>query len=222
MKNIIIITMILFSFFSFTHSMDNDDPLIIKTSIHALEHRVGENENINFLDAQIDMGYDLKKIVFKAHLEQGEEEFETAETRLLYSIATDPYWNFQIGIRKDWQENGKDYVSIGVDGLYPYYIDTEAVLFVATDGLIQARLALEHEMMVTQKVIILAGVEADVLSTDDDGSFVQSEAFIKLMYGITKAFIPYIGIHSENQYFSKADAEAEDEFFYTVGIHAWF
>ena len=222
MKNTIIAIIATVVLASFTYSMEDDDPLVIKTSIHALEHRVGENENIDFLDAEIDMGYDLKKITFKTHLEKAEDEFETAETRLMYRFAIDPYWNFQLGIRKDFQEKGKDYFSVGIDGLYPYYIDTEAVFFVATDGLMQARLALEHEIMITQKVMLMAGVEADVFSNDDDG-FVQSEAFIKLMYGITKAFIPYIGIHFEDKYFTKdEESEEVDTVFYTIGLHAWF
>jgi copper resistance protein B len=203
--------------------MDNDDPLIIKTSIHSLEHRIGD-EKVDFLDMQIDMGYDLKKLVFKTHIEKGEEELEKAETRLSYSFATSPYWNFQLGIRKDFEENGKDYLSIGIDGLYPYYINTEAVLFIATDGLVEARLALEHEIMVTQKVMFMLGVEADVFSQDiNDAGFAKSEAFIKLMYGITKKIIPYIGIHTENKYFTKDEVSDENSnVFYTIGLHAWF
>lgn len=219
MKNILIILMTLSAF---TYSMTSDDPLIVKTSIHSLEYRMGE-ENINFLEAEVAMGYDLRKLIFKTELEQVEEKFTKAQTRLLYSIATDPYWNFQIGIRKDFEENGKEYASIGIDGLYPYYINTEAVLFVATDGLVEAKLTLEHEMMITQKAALMVGTAISAFSKNEENSgFASSESFVKLMYGITKKFIPYVGIVFEDSYFRDKSDEPAGELFYTVGLHAWF
>ncbi len=224
----IIISIMLFSIFAY--SMDNDDPLIIKTSIHALEHRVSDNEKMNFLDGELSLGYDLSKVIFKTHIEQNEKELETGELRAVYSFATHPYWDVQMGIRKDFQENGKEYLSLGIDGLYPYLIDTEAVLFMNKDGLFQARLALEHEIMITQKLMLMLGSEIDVFSKNDENAEIgrglsSSEVSLKLMYAINKQIIPYIGIHSENKYFTTremSEGEEKDIFFYTIGIHSWF
>jgi len=231
MKKIIISLALFISLsVSLLYAMGNDDPLIIKTNIHALEHRISDNEKVNFLDAEVAIGFDLNKVYIKTHLEKTKEKFEKAEVRVLYSFATDPYWNFQMGARKDFEENGKEYLSLGIDGLYPYNINTEAVLFISIDGLIHGRLALAHEMMITQKLALMIGSEINLYSKDSNDIGVgaglgSSETFIKLMYLINKKFIPYIGIHSENKYFNSRDMSEDDEkdiFFYTIGIHTWF
>ena len=222
----IIINVILVS--TLIYSMGNDDPFIAKTNIHALEHRISDNEKMHFLDGELALGYDLKKVFVSTHLEKNEEGFEKAEVRAFYSFATAPYWNGQLGIRKDFQENGKEYISLGIDGLYTYFIDTEAVLFISTNGLIEARLALEHEVMVTQKLMLMIGSEISVFSKGDENIEVgrglsSSEFFLKIMYAVNKHIVPYVGIHSENKYFNTRDmSEEKDIFFYTIGIHSWF
>lgn len=224
----IIITILLFTMIAY--SMDNDDPLIMKTSIHALEYRVSDNEKVTFLDGEIALGYDLSKVYLRAHIEQNGEELETGVVRGIYSFATHPYWDAELGIRKDFEENGKEYLSLGLKGLYPYYIGTEAVLFVAENGLVQAQLALEHEIMITQRLMLMLGSEISVFSQDDEDIEVgsglsSSELSFKVMYAITKKIIPYIGIHSENKYFNNremSEDEEKDILSYTIGIHAWF
>ena len=224
----IIINIILFSIFAY--SGGSDDPLIMKTSIHALEYRVSNNEEVTFLDGEIALGYDLSKVYLRAHIEQNGEELETGVVRGIYSFATHPYWDAELGIRKDFEENGKEYLSLGLKGLYPYMIGTEAVLFVTKDGLVQAQLALEHEIMITQRLMLMLGSEISVFSQDDEDIEVgsglsSSELSFKVMYAITKKIIPYIGIHSENKYFKTKDMSEDGEqdiLSYTIGIHAWF
>jgi len=64
------------------------------------------------LSGQFWAGYDLEKLWIKTEFESVGGETEESELQALYSKAIAPYWDFQVGLRKDFEEDsssGRDW-----------------------------------------------------------------------------------------------------------------
>src|SRR5690606_6317221 len=80
---------------------ENDDPLLSKVMIDQLEWRNADDEDPYALDAQAWIGKDLHKLWLKLDVEHREGATEEAEIQALYSRAITPFWDLQIGWRRD-------------------------------------------------------------------------------------------------------------------------
>ena len=78
-----------------------DNPVVTKVMFNQLEWRDIDNENSTVIDAQAWVGKDLDKFWLKADVEKQNGETEDAELQALYSRAIAPYWDLQLGVRKD-------------------------------------------------------------------------------------------------------------------------
>jgi len=159
---------------------------------------------------------------------------ETAETRLAWSQAFAPYWDWQLGGRRDWQPDApnRDWASIGVKGLAPYRFEVDANLFVGEDGLTNLRLEAEYELMLTQKLALVPGLEANIYGKEDDelgigDGLTDIDAGLRLRYEIRREIAPYIGVNWEKQYGNTADQTRAaggkiEEGSVVAGIRFWF
>ncbi len=66
----------------------------------------------------------------------------------------DPWFDLQAGVRFDAAPKDRVRLALGVQGLAPYWIETEATAFVSNKGDVTARLDLEHDMRITRKLIL--------------------------------------------------------------------
>ena len=68
------------------------------------------------------------------------------------NIAT--FWDFQAGFRHDIHPKSKNYFLIGLEGLAPYFFETEAHVFISEDGNLTTTIHQENEFLITQRIII--------------------------------------------------------------------
>lgn len=215
------------------HAAGADDPLLAKVMIDQLEVRDGDGTDPLVLEADAWIGYDLQKLWLKVDVEKVGGVIEESEFQALYSHAVDPYWDFQIG----WKHNNKpkpssDWLAVGVKGLAPYFIETDASLFFGDNSQIQARVSLEHELMFTQRLVLIPELGMNFYSKDDAekeiGSGLSDASFgLRLAYEIKREFAPYIGINWTSKYGTTADyaresGEKVSDTQFVVGIKAWF
>ncbi|MEW7988498.1 MAG: copper resistance protein B [Candidatus Thiodiazotropha sp.] len=210
-----------------------DDPLIYKVMIDQLETRITDGPNPLVLEAEAWAGYDLHKFWFKTDVERVDGETEEAEVQLLYSRAIAPFWDFQVGWRRDIRPKpDRDYLALAFKGLAPYLFEVDAGLFIGESGRVNARLDAEYEYMLTQKWILAPEISLDLYSKDDDelgiGSGLSDMSLgLRLRYEIRREFAPYIGVNWSKKFGKTADF-AEDEGEDTsdtqivAGIRAWF
>lgn len=210
-----------------------DDPLLTKVTIDQLEYRSGKDESPWVLEADAWVGKDLHKLWFKTEVERVDGETHEAELQVLYSRAFDPYWNFHLGARRDFEPKpNRNWGVLGVNGTAPYYIETDLSLFVGEDGRAAVRLELEKEVMITQRWVLIPELELNAYSKADEelgvgAGLVNAEIGLRLAYEIRREFAPYIGVTWSSQFGETADM-ADDEGEDTsathlvVGIHAWF
>ena len=210
-----------------------DDPFLTMITIDQLEKRDANSSKPFAWEVQGWAGYDLDKFVFKTEGERADGETEKAELQLLYSKAIDPYWDIQFGIRHDfYPKPTQDWAVIALQGVAPYYFETDASLFIGEDGQTALRLESEYEMMLTQQWVLSPEIELNIHGKNDEEREIGSglsniEAGLRLRYEVKREFAPYIGIHWEKKFGQTADyarEEGEDtsDAQFVIGIRAWF
>lgn len=178
-----------------------DDPLVYQVMIDKLEIRGTDGSNPLVLEADAWVGYDLNKFWFKTEVERVNGETEEAEVQFLYSRAIAPFWDLQVGWRRDIKPDPKrDFLALGFKGLAPYLFEVDAGIFFGESGQIGARLDAEYEYMFTQKLILSPEVEMNLYSKDDEAvgigsGFSDMELGLRLRYEIRREFAPYIGVN---------------------------
>ncbi len=210
-----------------------DDPLVYQVMIDKLEIRGTDGSNPLVLEADAWVGYDLNKFWFKTEVERVNGETEEAEVQFLYSRAIAPFWDLQVGWRRDIKPDPKrDFLALGFKGLAPYLFEVDAGIFFGESGQIGARLDAEYEYMFTQKLILSPEVEMNLYSKDDEAvgigsGFSDMELGLRLRYEIRREFAPYIGVNWMGKFgqtadFARDEGEDTSDVQIVAGIRAWF
>ena len=109
--------------------------------------------NAGFLDAQAWYGEDFNKLWLKVEGESADGKLEDLRTEVLWDHAISSYWGTQLGVRQDFGEGPeRTWAAFGVQGLAPYWFDTEATLYVGQQGRTAARVQFEYEELLTQRL----------------------------------------------------------------------
>jgi copper resistance protein B len=200
-----------------------------------LETDVGANRDGVLYTWDFDgwIGTDENKLWLKT---EGEKEdgktTETAEYWAMYSRNVATFWDAQVGIRFDEQPNSSTYFVAGVEGLAPYFFETEAHLFVSEDGDVTARIRQENDFLLTQRLITQPYVEVSFSAQDvpeqEIGTGLTSGEFgIQTRYEITRKFAPYIDLRYERKFgetsaIARKDAENRDDVIASIGLRLMF
>jgi copper resistance protein B len=234
LKKLILPTMMMSSFFSgLTHAAAEDDPVLWKVMIDQLEYRDASGDNPVVWESQAWLGQDRNKLWFKTEGERVNGFTENAEAQLLYSKAVSPYWDFQAGVRQDFEPSPeRSWAAIGFQGLAPYFFEIDTALFIGGSGRTALRLEAEYELMLTQRLILSPEIEINLHGKNDEATGTGSglsnmELGLRLRYEIRRGSGPYIGINRENKYGNTADYardEGEDtgDTQFVVGFRATF
>ncbi|MCW9012771.1 MAG: copper resistance protein B [Gammaproteobacteria bacterium] len=232
MKKYLIMTAILFLVPGKSMAGMEDDPLLTMVTIEKFEV-LDDESNPVVLEAYAWIGKDLNKLWIKTEVEKVSGETEEAELQLLYSRALYPFWDFQIGWRRDFEpEPERNWLAIGLQGLAPYMFEVDAAFFIGESGRLAARLDAEYEYMFTQKWVLSPEIEMNIYSKGDapvgiGSGLADMSAGLRLRYEIRREFAPYIGINWHKQFGDTADiTEASggdsSETSLVMGIRAWF
>jgi copper resistance protein B len=208
------------------------DPWLNYVKIDQFEWRDADQGSIMAWDATAWSGKSIDKLWLNAEGERFRGHTEHAELQLLYSRAVSSYWDMQAGVRSDIDPRpDRHWATFGVRGLAPYYFDIDAQLFVADHGDTAARVNVEYEMMLTQKLALVPEFEINAYGKDDIergiGSGLSSlETGLRLRYEIVREFAPYVGLTYERKLGDTADMardadEERSETMLVVGVSAW-
>ncbi len=215
------------------HGGMNDDPFLTMLTVDQFEIRVGGDDTPLVWDAEGWLGKDLNKLWIKTDGEYADGRVEETEIQALYSRAIAPFWDLQAGWRRDIRPTpDRDWFAFGIKGLAPYYFDVDAALFVGENGRTAARLQLEYEFMLTQRLILVPELEVNFYGKDDravgiGSGLADTELGLRLRYEIRREFAPYIGINWTNLYgrtadYAREEGEDTDDFRFVTGIRFWF
>ena len=211
----------------------NDDPLLTMVLIDQLEVRDADESTPWVLNGQAWVGKDLKKLWFKAEVEDAGSDIEEAELQALYSQAIAPFWDFQFGLRQDFQPNAnRTWGVIGLQGLAPYFFEIDTALFIGESGHTALRLNVEYELLFTQRLILTPEIGVNFYGESDVEFGIGSglsdvEAGLRLRYEIRREFAPYIGVNWNKSFgntadFARNEGKKTDDLQWVIGVRAWF
>jgi copper resistance protein B len=158
---------------------------------------------------------------------------EAGEVQALYSRAIDPYFNVQAGVRRDLESGpARTYASVGVEGLAPYMVQTEARLFVSTRGEVLGRLEAWYDQRLTQRTVLQPRVELNLSAQDSPdrrigAGLYDAELGLRLRYEVARQFAPYVGISYEANTgrtadYVRADGHSATTTSFVGGARFWF
>jgi len=210
-----------------------DDPLLTKVMIDQFEVRDTDEDRVAVLEAQAWFGHDINKLWFKTELERFDTDTDEAEVTLLYSRAFYPYWDVQIGLRKDFQPTpDRTWGVLGFQGLSPYFFEIDTALFLGESGRLALRLEAEYELMITQRLVISPELELNFHAQNDESvgtgsGLSDAEAGLRLRYEISREFAPYIGVNWVGAFghtadFKRLEGEGRYDSHFVMGIRGWF
>lgn len=203
--------------------------------IDRLEYGDVEGTNNYLWDAQGWIGGDIHKLWLKTEGEgpmHGGSPEET-EFQALYNRAISPFWNAQAGLRYDVNPNpDRGFAVLGLQGLAPYWFETDISTFVSEDGDISLRGEFEYELLLTQKLILQPRAEINVAAQDVPeygvGSGLNStEMGLRLRYEFVREFAPYVGVRWEQTYdetkdLAREEGESTSSTAFVIGLRAWY
>jgi copper resistance protein B len=214
---------------------ENGDIRSTAVLIDSIEASFGDSADGYSWGAQGWTGGDINRFWWKT---EGEGEINgtlhEAEVQALYSRAIAPFWDVQAGVRQDFRPDGDDttHLTVGVQGVAPYWFEMSAAAFLSTEGDLTARAEAEYDQRITQKWILQPAIEVALSASDipelEIGSGLTSvTAGLRLRYEIRKEFAPYVGVEwtrslGDTADYAKARGQDPEDTRFVVGIKAWF
>ena len=214
---------------------ENGDVRTTAVLIDMLEASFGDGEEGYSWNAQGWTGGDINRFWWKT---EGEGAFDgklhEAEVHALYSRAVAPFWDVQAGVRHDFRPDGDDttHLTLGVQGVAPYWFEMSAAAFLSTEGDLTARAEAEYDQRITQKWILQPAIEvafsaSDVPELEMGSGLTSVAAGLRVRYELRKEFAPYVGVEWSRSYgdtadYARARGDDVDATRLVVGIKAWF
>lgn len=161
------------------------------------------------------------------------EGVESAEIQALWSHALDPWFDLQAGVRADLRRGAdRAWLTLGVQGLAPYWFELDGALFLSTKGELTARFEAEYDQRLTRRLVLQPSLEVELSAQDVPelrlgAGLTSVEAGLRLRYEIVPELAPYVGVQYERALgdtarFLRATGEEAGGWSLVLGIRAWF
>ncbi len=179
------------------HAMEDD--AIFQTTRIEVDAGRSDSKSIAAWRADGWIGTDYNRFAWRTEGSRRDGRLEDAEAQALYSRYVAPFWDLQLGLRRELKPQARNYGVLGVRGLAPYAFDVDLAAFVRSDGRLFARTRVEYDVLFTNRLIAkpFLGVDWSTRSIPADGikaGATSSEWGVNLRYEITRAMAPYLEI----------------------------
>ena len=178
------------------------------------------------------IGGDSDKLWIKSEGERLAGRMEKAEFQALYSRNIATFWDAQIGLRQNTSPQPDTYLTLGFEGLAPYYFETQAHLFISDKGYISARLSEENDILLTQQLITKPYAQVELSLANDKkqqlgAGLSRTMIGIQTRYEFTRKLAPYVDVRYERAFGNTAgilqqEGETGDDFIVSVGLRIMF
>jgi copper resistance protein B len=177
-----------------------DDMLFGRVLFNSLELAKSADAHGQNIEMEGWYGGDYDKVWLKAEGERSNGRLDTLRTEGLWNRAIAPFWSTQLGVRHDTGSgNARNWLAFGVEGLAPYWFETEATGYWRAGGGFGARIEVRYELLFTQRLILEPDFGANVYSKTDreratGAGLSDLELGLRLRYEIRRQFAPYVGV----------------------------
>jgi copper resistance protein B len=145
------------------------------------------------------VGGDINRAWFRTEGHGGDGEVGEADVELLYGRAIHRWWDVVGGVRQDIRPDVRTWMAVGVQGLAPYFFEVAATAYVSDQGRTAARVEVEYEFLLTNRLILQPRGEVTLFGKDDPAAGVgdglsSGELGVRLRYEFRREFAPYLGV----------------------------
>ena len=145
------------------------------------------------------IGTDYNRFAWRTEGLRRDGRLDDAEVQALYSRYVAPFWDLQLGLRRELKPETRNFGVIGIRGVAPYAFDIDLAGFVRSDGQLFARTRVEYDLLLTNRLIAkpFVGIDWAARSLPAEGikaGATSSEWGLNLRYEITRAVSPYLEV----------------------------
>jgi copper resistance protein B len=203
-----------------------------KVMIDRLEWRDAASDS-NEWDTSAWYGGDFNKLWFETEGDRIAGNTTHARIEVLWDRILTAWWSTRLGLRQDFGEGPtRSWVAFGVAGLAPGFIDVEAMAYAGGGDRLAMRLAANHDLLITQRLVLQPEAELNVYSSDDPERLIGTglsdlELGLRLRYEIRREVAPYLGVSWSRRFGDSADlaraaGDDPDDISWVAGIRLWF
>ena len=179
------------------------------------------------------LGGDINRVWIRTEGEGLDGELDAAEVQALYGRAIGRWWDVVAGVRYDARpQPDHTWAALGIQGLAPFWVHVQATAFVGPRGHTAARIELENEILITNRIMVQPLVELSLSGKDDPDRGVSAglttgEVGFRVRYEIRREIAPYAGVVWHRKLFGTGDAaraRGEDAggWHLVSGLRWWF
>ncbi|MGO4701242.1 copper resistance protein B [Dyella sp. 2RAB6] len=172
-------------------------------------------------------GSDTNRVWLRTEGERSAQGTQDARAEVLWGHAFSTFWDWQLGVRHDFgQGPDRQWLAVGVQGLAPYWFETQATFYAGPQGRTALRLQSSYDLRFTQRLILAPELEVNFYGKDDPRRGIRSglseaEAGLRLRYEFSRRFAPYIGVNHTRR-FGEPTGLPRRETTWLAGIRLWF
>jgi copper resistance protein B len=165
-----------------------------------LEWQTGASDGAHW-DGRAWIGTDRDRLWLRTEGASDRGRLHSGDAHVLFGRAISPWWEVVAGVRQDVRPGpAQTWVAFGVQGLAPQWIAIEATGYLGAGGRTQLRLKAEHDLLLTNRLVLQPKVEAQLAGKADRRRDVGAglstvEAGIRLRYEIRRELAPYVGVN---------------------------
>ena len=192
-----------------------------------------DGQNTLQWDGRFWFGTATDRLLVKSEGERENGEGSDGKVEAFWSHAVSPFWDLQLGARRDIGTGPKrNWAAIGIEGVLPYNIELETTAYVGASGRTALALKAEYDLLLTQRLIFTPELEASLYGKSDPARGIGSglsegSLSFRLRYEVTREFAPYIGVSFDRKFGQTAryasDAGARrSQTALMAGVRFWF
>jgi len=211
----------------------HDNGLHFMVLFDQLESQVSADGVGAIWDIKTWVGGDVNRIWIRSEANYQDGSFDDAEAHLLLGRNISRWWTLVGGVRQDFTPGpARTWAAVGVQGLAPQWFDVEATLYLGESARTAARLEVEYDLLLSDRLIVQPLVEINVFGKGDPERQVgvglsTLEFGARVRYEIKRELAPYAGLVWHRKLFGTGDlARANNNevggWHLVTGLRVWF
>jgi copper resistance protein B len=189
----------------------HDKAINFQVLFDQFEWQFVHGENGQRWDSRSWIGGDINRLWLRTEGDAVDGVIDAAEAQVLYGRSIGRWWDVVAGVRFDARPSpSHTWLALGVQGLAPQFIDVQATLYVGDNAHLAARIELEHDLHVTQRIVFQPLVELSIAGAEDPdrgiGSGISTaEVGFRVRYEFKRELAPYAGVVWHRKLFGTGD-----------------